>query len=271
MVITDAGASEWAPALVYVCAFLPTAGLCLFDQGLQDPPLGEQPNALIPCVRFTGDGTAMFLDGDGVVDALYADCEPEAQHRALARLDCQPTASFRQTPRLLAWQWKPTTYIVCTEDRTIPSWLQRRMAANAGRVVELKASHSPFCLFPMNWPSYSRPVPCRQRDRFDPGPAPAGATSLSCAHEPLTAWCSIGTPWVEASPRPNCRSSPDLGAPNARTECHQTRATRLDRSARIAPSPSACPSCGVALTFDAIAREDLFCLAPARKSAKIGR
>jgi pimeloyl-ACP methyl ester carboxylesterase len=148
MVITDAGASEWAAALVYVCAFLPTAGLCLFDAGLQDPPSGEQPAALVPCTRFTEDGTAMFLDGDGVVDALYADCKPEAQHRALARLDHQPTVSFRQTPRFLAWQWKPTTYIVCTEDRTIPSWLQRRMAANAGRVVELRASHSPFLSVP---------------------------------------------------------------------------------------------------------------------------
>jgi hypothetical protein len=40
----------------------------------------------------------------------------------------------------------------------------------------------------------------------------------------------------------------------------------------MALSPAACAPCGgVALTFDAIAREDLFCLAPARKSAKIGR
>jgi pimeloyl-ACP methyl ester carboxylesterase len=90
----------------------------------------------------------MYLEGGDVTSALYADCDPEVQRWSLERLGQQPTASFTQVPRQLAWASKSTTYVVCTEDRAIPAWHQRRMAENASRVVELAASHSPFLSTP---------------------------------------------------------------------------------------------------------------------------
>ena len=39
---------------------------------------------------------------------------------------------------------KPSTYVVCTDDRAIPVALQRSCAARIGDVVELPTSHSPF-------------------------------------------------------------------------------------------------------------------------------
>ena len=90
----------------------------------------------------------MYLEGETVATALYGDCDLALQEWALARLGRQPTASFTQAPRQLAWESKPTTYVVCTADRAIPVWHQRQMAANADRVVELPASHSPFLSMP---------------------------------------------------------------------------------------------------------------------------
>jgi pimeloyl-ACP methyl ester carboxylesterase len=150
MVITDAGAHDGVVGLVYVCAYLPAAGQTLMDAG--GAQLGRAAEAvgsdLAACARLTEDGSSVFLDGDGLAGALYADCDAEVQRWAVDRLGHQPMASFTQAPRLIAWSLKPTTYVVCTEDRAIPPWLQRRMAVNAGHVVELTASHSPFLSVP---------------------------------------------------------------------------------------------------------------------------
>jgi hypothetical protein len=48
----------------------------------------------------------------------------------------------------VAWTSRPTVYVVCTKDRTIPVWRQRRMAVHADRVIDLPASHSPFLSMP---------------------------------------------------------------------------------------------------------------------------
>jgi pimeloyl-ACP methyl ester carboxylesterase len=43
-----------------------------------------------------------------------------------------------------AWKSIPSTYVVCTDDRTIAPESQRMMAANADAVVEWDTSHSPM-------------------------------------------------------------------------------------------------------------------------------
>jgi pimeloyl-ACP methyl ester carboxylesterase len=149
MVITDAGCHEAVGALAYVCAFMPKAGQSLMDNWREQPrPTSAAKSDLLECVRFTADESAMYLAGGDVMSALYADCDPEVRQWSLERLDQQPTASFTQVPRHLAWAFKSSTYVVCTEDRAIPAWHQWRMAKNATRVVELTASHSPFLSTP---------------------------------------------------------------------------------------------------------------------------
>jgi pimeloyl-ACP methyl ester carboxylesterase len=146
MVITDAGAHDAVSGLVYVCAFMPDAGQSLMDlwSAQRHRPEGEPPSELAACTHFSADRSRTHLEGAGVVDALYADCSPATQQWALERLDSQPTASFTQAPRRVAWRSKPSIYLVCSADRTIPAWHQRLMAEHANRVVELGASHSPF-------------------------------------------------------------------------------------------------------------------------------
>jgi hypothetical protein len=43
-------------------------------------------------------------------------------------------------PRSIAWREKPSTYIVCTDDRGIPAELQQSAAARATTVVEMPTS-----------------------------------------------------------------------------------------------------------------------------------
>jgi hypothetical protein len=43
---------------------------------------------------------------------------------------------------------RPTTYVVCTNDRAIPAERQRRMARRDQSVLELPTDHSPFLTQP---------------------------------------------------------------------------------------------------------------------------
>ena len=149
MVITDAGVHDAVAGLAYVSAYMPDAGQTLL--GLftgQAHPEGKRPSELVAAIRFSDDRAEMRLEGDAVANALYRDCDPATQQWAIARLDAQSTASFNQAPRRVAWKSRPATYVVCTQDRTIPVWLQRTMAERADRVIDLQVSHSPFLSMP---------------------------------------------------------------------------------------------------------------------------
>lgn len=143
MVITDAGGHPAVRGLVYVAGFLPLEGETLNTAGTGDGSDQDPPSALTPCTTKVGDGSMLVLQGSGVSDALYGGCDPSTQRWAAERLGLQPTASFKQTARHLAWKGRPTTYVVCTLDKTIPPSRQRRMAKHADRVVELESDHSP--------------------------------------------------------------------------------------------------------------------------------
>jgi pimeloyl-ACP methyl ester carboxylesterase len=149
MVITDAGTHDAVAGLAYVAAYMPDTGQTLLDLFTAPAlPKGERPRELVAAVRFSDDRSEMRLQGDGATSALYGDCDPATQQWAVQRLDSQSTVSFTQPPRRVAWTTRPTTYVVCTQDRTIPPWLQRRMAEHADRVIALPASHSPFLSMP---------------------------------------------------------------------------------------------------------------------------
>src|SRR5918999_1037778 len=67
---------------------------------------------------------------------------------ALERLTRQPLAVFGQAPRAVAWREKPSTYVVCAEDRATPPEAQRGYARRAGKVVELPTGHHPMLSHP---------------------------------------------------------------------------------------------------------------------------
>jgi pimeloyl-ACP methyl ester carboxylesterase len=87
------------------------------------------------------DGT---FDPDRAVEAFYADCDPDAAAAAIAALRPQNLANLGQSPAVIGWRGKPTTYAVCTDDLAVHPDLQRVLAQRAGTVVEWPTGHSPF-------------------------------------------------------------------------------------------------------------------------------
>jgi pimeloyl-ACP methyl ester carboxylesterase len=78
-------------------------------------------------------------------DVFYGDCTPADVDWVLGQLHLQGTLPEGTLPSpAFAWQEKPSTYVVCTEDRALPPDGQRGCAAHASEVVEWPTSHSPF-------------------------------------------------------------------------------------------------------------------------------
>ncbi|MDQ1519772.1 MAG: hypothetical protein QOI55_845 [Actinomycetota bacterium] len=137
-VITDAGAHPAVSQLVYLTAFALDDGESVMQNSLtggEDIKLGE-------AMRFDGD--LANIDPSRVVEFFFHDCPPDVAASAAARLRPMSMAAMAGTPRAVAWREKPSTYVVCTDDRALPVALQQSNAKRLGAVVEMPTSHSPF-------------------------------------------------------------------------------------------------------------------------------
>ena len=137
MVITDSAAGHQnVEHLVYMTSVMPEHDetmASLGGSGEPGPWMDPRPE----------DGT-MGIKAELMPDAFMQDCDEGAVTGALKRLTRQPLAAFGQTPRAVAWREKPSTYVVCAEDRATPPEVQREYARRAGRVVELPTGHHPM-------------------------------------------------------------------------------------------------------------------------------
>ena len=141
MVMTDAAAGhENVVHLVYVTSVMPERDETLASFGAEREPgpwMDPRPE----------EGT-MGIKAEFVPDAFMQDCDEAAVAGALERLTRQPLAVFGQAPRVVAWHEKPSTYVVCAEDRATPPEGQRQFAKRADRVVELASGHHPMLSHP---------------------------------------------------------------------------------------------------------------------------
>lgn len=133
--------------LVYLCAYVPKAGLGLADMRRLAP---EQP--LIHAIDRSEDGLSFSAKLDHISDVFYHDCPDDAVE--LARQKLGPQAILPQeTPADLGDNYAtvPRTYIVCKYDRTIPPAYQRTMTQDWPQqdVLEMNTSHSPFFADPV--------------------------------------------------------------------------------------------------------------------------
>jgi pimeloyl-ACP methyl ester carboxylesterase len=137
MLITDAAAGrENVEHLVHVTSVMPERGETLSGLGS-----GREPG---PWMDPDPEGGTMGVKAGLLPDAFMQDCDEEAVAGALERLTRQPLAVFGQAPRAVAWRGKPSTYVVCAEDRATPPEAQRAFARRADRVVELPTGHHPM-------------------------------------------------------------------------------------------------------------------------------
>jgi pimeloyl-ACP methyl ester carboxylesterase len=122
--------------LIYLAAFMIEAG----------KPAPVDFRTLPPMPAFDLGPEVCVVVPEYAYDAFYHDVDPQVAAECTAQL--RPFArvgwDLVETSLPPAWKLYPTTYVVCKQDHGVNPDDQRAMAANAGDVVELDTSHSPF-------------------------------------------------------------------------------------------------------------------------------
>src|SRR3954463_3478358 len=141
---TAARCPERIARLVYVAAFLPADGQSLVDLTHLPEAAGDmvQANMVVG-----GEPPVATMPEDAAREAFYGLCASRQADWALERLRPQPLAPSVTPVELDGGNdAPPRAYVVSTEDRAIPTALQRRLVADNPDLdaVELEADHSPF-------------------------------------------------------------------------------------------------------------------------------
>lgn len=145
--MSNTQAVEYAPemfsAVVYLSAFLPSNGQCLFDLAAPDVDNMIQPNII-----FSDDGLTMTVNPSVIREAIYADCSDEDIALSSARARPEPAAPF-STPVVLTDARSgsvPRYFIECLQDRAISPKFQKKMYTDnpCVKVFSLDTSHSPY-------------------------------------------------------------------------------------------------------------------------------
>jgi pimeloyl-ACP methyl ester carboxylesterase len=132
-------------SLIFVAAFMPANGQSLLDL----TRLPEGANDLIQAnIVVEGDPPVAILSDDAAAAAIYQRCTDEQRAWALPQRRPQAVAAF-ETPVSVdedALATIPRSYVLTTQDRSIPPELQRRMIREhpCRRVIELDTDHAPY-------------------------------------------------------------------------------------------------------------------------------
>jgi len=129
-------AKRWSPRrMMFLAAIVPRPGVSIIEQYRADPSMfnpawvGKNP-----------------MDDNVALEFVFHDCPPERLDWALStRLVFYAKRAMDEPCPLRAWPPVPSTYLVCSDDRTItPAW-QRSAARELLRVesVELPGGHCP--------------------------------------------------------------------------------------------------------------------------------
>ena len=143
MVITEAGVSEKVSSLVYVAAFAPSKGQQLVDtlQGYETPPGFKQP---------IKDAAGFLSLSEKDIVNHFAHDLPEAEARLIAISQGAIHDKAIHTPvTQVAWEQKPSHFIVSEQDHMIPPDLLRAFAEKIDAdTTSLPASHVPMLSMP---------------------------------------------------------------------------------------------------------------------------
>jgi pimeloyl-ACP methyl ester carboxylesterase len=139
-VVTAAGAHPQVRHLLYLAAFAlaegESVGRVLPERAIPATDLGG-------ALRFSADGREVSVDPALAVDLFYADAPAADASAAVARLRPVDRSVFRGVPASIGWRSRPSTYVVCADDRAVHPELQRAMAERATARLEWPGGHSP--------------------------------------------------------------------------------------------------------------------------------
>ena len=128
--------------LIYVCAYVPSAGMSLADLRRS---AAEQP--VMCAIDLLPDRLAFVFRQDKAREALFHDCPDSVAEDAMTRLVPQPVRP-QNTPvqNLARANAIARSYVRCTEDRVIPPVEQTKMTSDWPKrdVIDMHCGHSPF-------------------------------------------------------------------------------------------------------------------------------
>lgn len=120
---------------VYLCAGMPDVGEPVWTDY-------EDPQQVAPWITVDLEaGVTVARDAEAV---FYGDCPPEVAQESARRLRPQSLSSFMTASAGAAWREGPSAYLICDDDKCLLPSVQETLAARAGYVDHLAASHSPF-------------------------------------------------------------------------------------------------------------------------------
>ncbi|MFB8238723.1 alpha/beta hydrolase [Kitasatospora purpeofusca] len=124
--------------LVYLAAMMPDRGETALGLLAGAPPTDLRSSMI-------GDpaGTTT-IDPEAAGRLFHARLGTEERARHTARLVPQAMAPGHQPTTDAAWHHRPSTYVVCTEDRVMHPDLQRRFATRATRAITWHSDHGAF-------------------------------------------------------------------------------------------------------------------------------
>src|SRR5438874_2113011 len=138
-VITEAGNDPKVAGLVYITAFAPDAGESVASL-IKDPPAG----APVPPILPPKDGF-LLLDKMKFAASFAADV---ANDKAQFMADSQVPWGVEALSGAVsdpAWKRKPSWYLIATDDKMIPSDVQRAMSKRAKATIsEIAGSHAVY-------------------------------------------------------------------------------------------------------------------------------
>jgi pimeloyl-ACP methyl ester carboxylesterase len=129
-----------AAGIVFVAAFVPEPGMSLVAHFPDIPPYAD--------IRLD-EGVVVFNESMAR-EVLYGDLDETAAAEATSRLVLHNAEAVTTPVDRASWHQVPSSYVVCTQDHTVPVEVQRMFAARASAVRELSSSHSPMLSMPRN-------------------------------------------------------------------------------------------------------------------------
>lgn len=128
--------------LVYLAALIPKPDASILDQFASDPDM-LNPEWVAAC-RSRNDP---FTSDEVATEFLFHDCQPEAISLGLeTRMRMYAEKAMSEIFPLKALPEVPSSYIVCSDDRTIsPAWSRRVAIERLGiEAIELPGGHCPY-------------------------------------------------------------------------------------------------------------------------------
>jgi pimeloyl-ACP methyl ester carboxylesterase len=140
-VITEAGREPNVEHLVYVTAFVCDAGESTSATAVEkNLPFADFNDALL----FNEDATTISFSPESAPEVFYHDCDRVDVDAAVGQLRPINLLCVTTPTTSPAWRDKPSTYVICSDDRALHPAMQRHLSTRCTYSVEWPTAHSPF-------------------------------------------------------------------------------------------------------------------------------